>query len=116
MWDYDAIFGDDLIGETRIDLEDRYFSSEWRSVTNKPIEHRELTLSNSSTSQGTVKLWTEIIPQENKSNQKDNLAKDISFRPVERYEVRLCVFDTKDLKLESGDPIDGFVKAWFKGC
>jgi len=29
VFDYDELFGDDLIGETKIDLEDRYFSSEW---------------------------------------------------------------------------------------
>lgn len=29
VWDYDDIFGDDLIGTTIVDLEDRYFSLEW---------------------------------------------------------------------------------------
>lgn len=29
LFDYDMIFGDDLIGETKIDLEDRFFSPEW---------------------------------------------------------------------------------------
>ena len=29
VWDYDDIFGDDLIGTTNVDLEDRYFSLEW---------------------------------------------------------------------------------------
>lgn len=31
FWDYDLLFGDDLIGETIVDLEDRYFSSDFRS-------------------------------------------------------------------------------------
>lgn len=29
VWDFDAHFGDDFIGETVIDLEDRFFSTEW---------------------------------------------------------------------------------------
>jgi hypothetical protein len=29
VWDYDMIFGDDLIGTTYVDLEDRYFNIEW---------------------------------------------------------------------------------------
>jgi len=29
VYDYDEIFGDDLIGTTSVDLEDRYFSMEW---------------------------------------------------------------------------------------
>lgn len=48
--DYDDIFGDDSIGKTSIDLEDRYFSPEWQSIKNKPIEYRQLYHPSSSVS------------------------------------------------------------------
>lgn len=38
--DYDDLFGDDLIGTTCVDLEDRYFLPEWRAINDKPIEYR----------------------------------------------------------------------------
>jgi len=38
--DYDHIFGDESIGTTSLDLEDRFFSPEWQSIKNKPIEYR----------------------------------------------------------------------------
>lgn len=40
VWDYDDIFGDDLIGTTIVDLEDRYFSLDWQSLPEKPVEYR----------------------------------------------------------------------------
>ena len=47
VWDWDTLFGDDLIGKTVIDLEDRYFSSKWRLLTDKPIEKRPLLVDSS---------------------------------------------------------------------
>lgn len=48
VWDYDDIFGDDLIGTTIVDLEDRYFSLEWQSLHDKPIEYRQIYHESSS--------------------------------------------------------------------
>lgn len=42
VYDYDDLFGDDLIGETKIDLEDRFFCAEWQALKDKPIEYRQL--------------------------------------------------------------------------
>ena len=42
MWDYDDLFGDDLIGKTSIDLDDRFFNCQWSALTEKPIEYRDL--------------------------------------------------------------------------
>ena len=60
MWDYDLLFGDDLIGETAIDLEDRYFSSDFNSFKDKPIEYRKLSHYSTEMSQGTIVMWAEI--------------------------------------------------------
>lgn len=42
VMDYDDIFGDDSIGITNVDLEDRFFSPDWQSIKNKPIEYRQI--------------------------------------------------------------------------
>lgn len=42
-YDYDLFFGDDLIGVTKLDLDDRFFNKEWCGIENKPIEYRDLT-------------------------------------------------------------------------
>ncbi len=38
----DQVFKDELIGETIIDLKDRFFDNEWKYIKDKPIETRQL--------------------------------------------------------------------------
>jgi hypothetical protein len=41
-YDFDDLFGDDLIGKTSIDLDDRFFCPDWQQIEDKPIEYRQL--------------------------------------------------------------------------
>ena len=45
IMDYDDLFGDDLIGTSWIDLEDRYFLAEWRALAEptQPQQHQQQT-------------------------------------------------------------------------
>jgi hypothetical protein len=83
-FDYDDLFGDDLIGETTIDLDDRFFSPEWQSMNHKPIEYRQLLHPSSTGSQGVVKMWVEINPVRGRGNEEGkggDVVWDIKPRP-----------------------------------
>ena len=41
VWDWDPVT-DELIGTTRIDLENRFYNKQWKNYTKKPIEYRYL--------------------------------------------------------------------------
>jgi hypothetical protein len=93
--DYDDIFGDDSVGVTILDLEDRFFSPDWQSIENKPIEYRQLYHPSSSVSQGVVKMWVEIHPTSIPASEITIY--DLTPRTPEEFEVRLVVWDTLDV-------------------
>lgn len=108
VMDYDMVFGDDLIGVTSVDLEDRYFSIEWNGLKDKPIEYREIYHESTSISQGTLKMWVEINPMQSLT-VKDW---DISTKPPVDLELRVCVLNCKEIPMMD---VEGTVDAFCKG-
>lgn len=113
VMDYDDLFGDDLIGSTSVDLEDRYFLAEWRALQDKPIEFRQIYHPSSAVSQGVVKMWVEINPA--KCAPEDEIPLyDIAKKPAEEFEVRVVIWDTKDIKMMDVEGTsDVFIKCFF---
>ena len=112
VMDYDLIFGDEEIGRTMIDLEDRYFSPEWQAYMSKPIEFRNLSHESSAMSQGVVKCWVEIIPTSLDSRNFPIF--DIAPKPVEDFECRVVIWDTLDLEMMDAEGTsDAFFRVYF---
>ena len=111
VWDYDPIFRDEIIGSTQIDLEDRYFNSDWLEMKYKPIETRLLLHPDLSRQQGNITLWVEIY------DKKDMIHMEpwqISPEPKTQIEMRLIVWETEDMELRDDEGTsDVFITAYF---
>jgi len=112
VWDWDKLSSDDLIGSTRIDLENRFFSSEWQKFEFKPIEFRTLWNPSSTNPQGQVKLWVDILtPDQAKNNPPEPIAPPT---PLE-YELRVIIWDTKEVIFKDAKMSDIFVTCYPEG-
>ena len=111
VWDYDPIFRDEIIGITQIDLEDRYFNSDWREMIYKPIETRLLLHPDLSRQQGSITLWIEIF------DKKDMIHMEpwqISPEPKTTIEMRVIIWETEDMELRDDEGTsDVFITTYF---
>ncbi|OQS05760.1 dysferlin [Thraustotheca clavata] len=124
VWDYDRIGTDDFIGETIIDLEDRWFHKQWQDIghghpklksagTLKPIEYRPLWTGKESTSQGTLQLWVDILTPPQAALYEPI---DIAPPPSKKFEVRVVIWKSEGvIDKELSETNDLFVKAWIEG-
>lgn len=63
VMDYDTIGADDLIGETHIDIESRFFNARFMAMPCVPIEERQLTCKETSSNRGIIRCWVDIIKE-----------------------------------------------------
>ena len=113
VMDYDALFSDDLVGETSIDIEDRYFDNRWQALENKPIEVRQLYHPDYERSQGEVLMWLEMFDQ----NEENKLEPwNIEPEPKSTLQMRLIIYETEGMEnLDIEDTSDIYVMAFIDG-
>lgn len=87
----DGAFGDELVGSTEIDLEERIFNLEWVGLALKPVEKRNLILPGKG-SRGRLEMWIELI-------RPGSLPPPIPIFPKEElmFELRVIVWETKNV-------------------
>ena len=114
VMDYDNLFTDDLVGETSIDIEDRYFDNRWQALKNKPIEVRQLYHPDFENSQGEVLLWIEMFEQKTEDYKMEPW--NINPEPISTLQMRLIIYETEDMEnLDFEDVSDIYVMAFIDG-
>ena len=110
VMDYNTVFSDELIGETSIDIEDRYFDNRWQALINKPIEVRQLYHPDYEKTQGEILLWLEMFSH-NEENKMEPW--NIEPEPKNILEMRLIIYETEEMEnLDIEDTSDIYVMAF----
>ena len=85
-------------------MEQRFFNPDWRrlgaaqpggtGVIKRPVEQRMLTVAGSKHSQGTLKLWCDVLTME---EAKKNPPVNIRPPPPEPFELRVVIWDASEM-------------------
>ena len=88
--DHHDLSSDVIIGETLIDLENRWFSKKWRRLKEKPIETRDIYSPICSVPTGRIRVMVEIIPASDKEALKNVLS--IAPKQAEVRKIRYLIY------------------------
>lgn len=112
FYDYDPFKYDELIGETIIDIERRFFDRRWRSFKEHPIEVRDVLHPNSAIPVGQTRMFVEIYDK----SQPVPIPRNIKPRPAEDLELRVIVWEVWDIAAQDFEDVsDLFVKVALPG-
>ena len=111
-YDYDEIFGDDLIGKTSIDLDDRFFTANWQALEEKPVEARQIYHPRTSLSQGVIRMWLDI--EESTKSSAGGKVWPIATEPKDTFEVRVSIYGAKGVPAADIEGTsDAYIRAFF---
>ena len=109
VWDQDVII-DEMIGETQIDLEERYYDESYRHMVNQPVERRTLHLEGSKQESGYIDLWVEAFNKKERDRSRIPRLWDISSIPETEFELRVIIWEARDVPaVDLDDTTDIFV-------
>ena len=110
VMDHDPIFKDELIGETSIDIENRYFDPTWQGLENKPVETRTLYHPDYEDSQGEITMWLEMF---DKNEQELIDVWNIAPQPESKLQCRLIIYETDGMEnMDIEDTSDVYVQGF----
>ena len=85
-----GVFGNEILGYTEIDLEERHFSIKWNTMEKKPVEKRNIK-NDLLGSRGRLEMWIDILPAKTKEPFT------VIYPKLQMpYELRVIVWETKD--------------------
>ena len=91
----------EIIGQTEIDLEDRWFHYGWQKLDRlKPIEIRSLHKDTSPIIQGQLHLWLEIRPEAEAHREPPV---ELHGPKKQKFELRIVCWKSRDVPFDMGD-------------
>lgn len=110
---FSGLTTDKLMGETIIDLEDRWFHPKWTACADeKPLENRSLFKDGSYTSQGVLSVWVDILTAQEAARTPP--VKVVGPEKL-KFEVRIVCWRSLDVPCLDGGFADLFASFFMEG-